>query len=202
MQELIPIREAARRLGVSDTAVRKAATAGRIKIHDEDKDPGNGRPRCRWPDIEAQWLANSDASKRTYVGPTGTSERRAKYAPDAPVSQVAQMAPPRPHPADTGADLVIHDGMSLTEANTAKAIYAARQAKLDYERDTKQVVDAADQRKVAFKLARAARDELQTMEDRLSPILASETDVHAVRQILREDIRRISERIAREVEKL
>jgi hypothetical protein len=138
MQELIPIREAARRLGVSDTAVRKAAAAGRIKIHDEDKDPGNGRPRCRWPDIEAQWLANSDATKRTHVGPTGLSARRASYSdPGPPMSPAASntVGTPSAHPDDPGGDLVIHNGMTLSEAKTAQAIIGARHDLLKFEQE-------------------------------------------------------------------
>ena len=39
MSELISIREAGRRLGVSDTAVRKAIAADRIKVVDIVRDP-------------------------------------------------------------------------------------------------------------------------------------------------------------------
>jgi hypothetical protein len=86
--------------------------------------------------------------------------------------------------------------MSLTEAKTAKAIYDARMARIEYEESQKILVKAEEVRSAAFKLARAARDELLTIEDRLSPILASETDLTAVRMILREEVRRVCERIA------
>ena len=45
---------------------------------------------------------------------------------------------------------------------------------MEYEEQQRILVKAEDVRSYAFKLARSARDELLTMEDRLSPILASE----------------------------
>jgi len=203
MSELIAIREAARRLGVSDTAVRKAITAGRVTVagHRET----NGRPLLSWPECEQQWHANSDASKRTHVGPTGTSPTRNKYAGTGPVLPVTVEAKPQPiaQPAkdegtelDAEGDVAIHDGMTLTEAKTAKAIYDARKARMDYEEATGVLVRAEEVRSKVFKMARAARDELTTMEDRLSPILASLTDLNDVRKLLRDETRRICERIA------
>ena len=112
----------------------------------------------------------------------------------------------QPQPAadieiDAEGGVVIHDGMTLTEAKTAKAIYDARMARMEYEEQQRIMVKAADVRDKSFRLARAARDELLTMEDRLSPILASETDLTAVRAILREEVRRVCERIALGAEK-
>lgn len=194
--ELIAIREAARRLGVSDTAVRKAIDKGRINAPlDEDKDPSNGRPRLRWPDCETQWMANSDMSKRTHAGSQGSPKRALDYV------QPSQPQEPRV-PAgggeeiDAEGDVAIHDGMTLTEAKTAKAIYDARKARMDYEEATGVLVRAEEVRSKVFKMARAARDELTTMEDRLSPILASLTDLTEVRKLLREETRRVCERIA------
>ncbi len=204
MQELIAIREAARRLGVSDTAVRKAIAAGRVKLAGQHE--GSGRPLLAWPDCQNQWIANSDASKRTHVGSQG-SPRRAADEPttpepvtkEKPASSPPTCAVPSRQPdmeLDGEGNVVIHDGMTLNEAKTAKAIYDARLARMDYEEQQRILVKAEDVRAAAFRLARSARDELLTMEDRLSPILASETDLTAVRLILREEVRRVCERIA------
>lgn len=67
MSELIPVREAARRLGVSHTAVSKAINAGRITVADR---LANGRVMLKWPDVGEEWVANSDGSKRSHVGGT------------------------------------------------------------------------------------------------------------------------------------
>lgn len=190
MSELIAIREAARRLGVSDTAVRKAITAGRVKVAGHTD--GSNRPLVAWPDCEAQWHANSDMSKRTHAGSQGSPRRL-----DAPAAEKKEPAnQPTDLTLDGEGNVVIHDGMSLNEAKTAKAIYDARLARIEYEESQKILIRADEVRDKAFRLARGARDELLTMEDRLSPILASETDLTAVRAILREEVRRVCERIA------
>lgn len=67
MSELIPVREAARRLGVSHTAVSKAINAGRITVAER---LANGRVMLKWPDVGEEWVANSDGSKRSHVGGT------------------------------------------------------------------------------------------------------------------------------------
>lgn len=212
MHELIAIREAARRLGVSDTAVRKAIAAGRVKVagHTET----SNRPLLAWPDCERDWNANSDAGKRTHVGSQGSTRRAKDEAPSQDEVKVHLEA--QPHggalkrseavPAtvemDAEGNVVIHDAMTLNEAKTAKAIYDARLARMDFEEQQRILVKAEEVRSAAFKLARGARDELLTMEDRLSPILASETDLTAVRSIIREEIRRVCERIAMGAEKV
>ena len=206
MSELIGIREAARRIGVSDTAVRKAIAAGRVKIagHTET----SNRPLLAWPECGDDWNANSDHSKRTHAGSQGSPRRKKEEAqPPLVVTAAARRGPPSiaDDPgqfADDGSEMRIHDGMTLNEAKTAKAIYDARLARMDYEEQQRILVKAEDVRAAAFRLARAARDELLTIEDRLSPILASETDLTAVRAILREEVRRVCERISAGVGKL
>ena len=238
MTELIGIREASRRLGVSDTAVHKAIKTGRITPPlDDDKHPDNGRPRLRWPQCRDEWNANSNASKRTHVGRRGEraevpSEDLGGVGPSNPeLEQANEPQPPRqdrsagvttwmePQPGggalmrsrapdpeplqlDENGDPVITNSMSLADAQRVKAILAGRQALLDLKRDRGQLVDREKVRLEAFKAARGARDALQTMEDRLAPILASLTDLQEVRKVLREDIRRVCERIAAGAEKL
>lgn len=67
MSELIGVREAARRLGVSDTAVHKAIKKGRVTVagHTET----SGRPLLAWPQVAEDWVGNSDPTKRSHVGP-------------------------------------------------------------------------------------------------------------------------------------
>ena len=204
MSELIAIREAARRLGVSDTAVRKAITAGRVTV--AGAHPTNGRPLLAWPDCSDQWGANSDASKRTHVGGTGKSPTRAKYSAGGPVAPVAAVAQPTREPQPLDADdetgVAIHDRMSLNEAKTAKAIYDARKARMDYEEATGVLVRIEEVRSKVFKMCRIARDQLLTMEDRLSPILSSQTDIMDVRATLREEARRVCEKLAKASDEL
>lgn len=188
MSELISIREAARRLGVSDTAVHKAIDAGRTSI--AARKPGSNRPLVAWPQIQTDWQANSDVSRRTHVGsktPKAAKAPAARSPAPAPVPAV-EVQPPTAGAA----------GTSFAASRAVRETYQARLAKLEFEQKSGKLVEV-DQIKVrAFKLARSARDQLLTMPDRLAPILASETDVLEVHRLLTEDIERTCERIAAE----
>ena len=194
MGELIAIREAARRLGVSDTAVRKAIKAGRVTVAAEND--RNGRPLLEWPACMTQWGQNTDASKRTHSGSQGSPRRVGDEAGAMPVMPKGGT----PVVVDREGNVVIHDGMTLTEAKTAQAIYTARQARLDYEQSVGRMIEADQVKARAFKMARSARDALLTMPDRLAPILASSTDVLEVHRLLLEDIERTCQRLAQEAQ--
>ena len=191
MAELIGIREAARRLGVSDTAVHKAIKAGRAHI--AGRHPTNNRPLVAWPDIEADWHRNSDPTKRTHVGPQGGSPKRAGYGGNA--------APARPMP--TAAQVLSGQGEdpvapsapggpaapSIAASRAVKEAFLARQAKLDYERAIGKVVDADSVKVEAFKLARQVRDGLLNIPDRVAAELAAEMDPGRVHDRLYREIR-------------
>jgi hypothetical protein len=200
MTELIAIREAARRLGVSDTAVRKAIAAGRVKVAGNHE--SNGRPLLAWPDCETEWMRNSDQTKRSHVGSRGSPMRdsdpppRTKLATSNGDGGDEARGDDLPLELDDEGNPIIRPGISLADAQRVKAIWSARQAQLNFQRDADQLVPKEAVQQRAFKAARNARDALQTMEDRLAPILASLTDLQEVRIVLREDIRRVCERIA------
>ena len=69
MSELISLREAGRRLGVSDVAVGKAIKTGRVQIAAYKE--GSGRPLVSWPEIAEQWSSNTDATMRSHSGAQG-----------------------------------------------------------------------------------------------------------------------------------
>ena len=133
-QESLSIRECARRLGVSDTAVHKALRAGRVA-----KDAQGGMP---WPETERRWHANSDAAKRTHAGSQGSPRR----ATDLPVS-----APP---PA---AEAALSGGLSYAQSRAVREAFAARLAKLDYEQKAGKLVNADEVKVQWFKLVTAAK---------------------------------------------
>lgn len=195
MSELIGIREAARRLGVSDTAVHKAIKAGRVKV--ASRNPNNDRPLVAWPEVQRDWLANSDASKRSHVGSTGSPARAKDPPPRVPL---ATSAAPDSAPEQVQDEPAQRTGAapSYAASRAVREAYQARLARLDFEERSGRLVDA-DQVKVrAFKMARSARDALMGLPDRLAPILASSTDVQEVHRLLLEDIERTCQRIAQE----
>lgn len=195
--ELIGIREAARRLGVSDTAVHKAIKAGRVNLAEPTP---TGRPRVAWPLVQEQWNANTDAGRRTHAGP-----KKAPPAPPPPVmaAEPAPPPPPAPAPAPEPAAPAPEPprqptGPSYAASRALREAYQARLAKLEFEERSGKLVDAAEVKSRAFRLARSARDSLMTMPDRLAPILASSTDVQEVHRLLLEDIERTCQRLADE----
>lgn len=163
MSELIGIRECARRLGVSDTAVHKAIKAGRIAI--AGRTPSSDRPLVAWPQAQADWGANSDSAKRTHVGATGKSERRTKYAgtPAAPVLPTATQV----HAQQAGTPAEELDGArppgaavqgpTLAQSKAVREAYLARLAKLEYEREIGKVIPADEAKTRWFKHVTAAK---------------------------------------------
>lgn len=211
--ELIAIREAARRLGVSDTAVRKAITAGRVTV--AGRTESSGRPLLAWPQCADDWVGNSDATKRTHYGSQGSPRRADPVAAPAEVVLptrgevlgLSERAAPAPAPAPATAEnpappddapigRPAPSAPSLAQSKAVREAYMARLAKLEYEREIGKLVDADSVRVRAFNAARAARDALQTMPDRLAPLLAGATDVQEVRRLLDDDIAMVCARIA------
>lgn len=195
--ELVGIREAARRLGVSDTAVHKAIKAQRVSAPlDDDRDPNNRRPRLRWPQVEREWQANTDHSRRTHVGSQG-SPRREAYTGGQPPEVKLPTAGEDSQGAEAEAS-VAGAAPSLSTSRAIREVYQARLAKLEYEQKIGKLIEADQVKARAFRMARSARDALLTMPDRLAPILASSTDVQEVHRLLLEDIERTCQRIAQD----
>jgi len=192
-QELIAVREAARRLGVSDTAVHKAIKAGRVSI--ASRHPKNDRPLMAWPKVRDEWMSNTDAGRRTHVGSQG-SERRKGYTDDAPPEVRLSTTSDE---AENEAS-VAGAAPSLATSRAVREVYQARLAKLEYEQKVGKLIEADQVKARAFRMARSARDALLTMPDRLAPILASSTDVQEVHRLLIEDIERTCLRIAQDAQ--
>ena len=192
-QELIGIREAARRLGVSDTAVHKAIKAGRVTV--AGRTPTSNRPLVAWPQTQDDWLANSDQTKRSHVGSRGSPRREADPVPQV---QLATSARPDEVPDDAPAVGRTPTGPSYAQSRAIREAYQARLAKLEFEERSGKLIDANEVKVRAFKLARGARDALLTLPDRLAPILASSTDVQEIHRLLLEDIERTCRQIAEE----
>lgn len=192
MSELIAIREFARRVGVSDTAVHKAIKAGRVSLGEPNQ--ANGRPRLQWPQARDQWMANSDATKRTHVGPQGGSPRRDSYGGNAPApaplptraQTLAGEAEDAPSVAAAGPGPA---GPSLAASRAVREAYQARLARIEYERAIGKLVDADAVKVSAFKTARAVRDGLLNIPDRIAADLAAESDRSRVHAMLSRELR-------------
>ena len=159
MSELIGIREAARRLGVSDTAVHKAIKAGRVTV--AGRTEKSQRPLVAWPQAQTDWLANSDGSKRSHVGSTGSPRRAADPVPDValPVSARPDEAPAQ-ETTPTMGDAPIGrqaQGPSYAQSRAIREAYQARLAKLEYEQKSGKLIDADEVKITWFKHIKAAQ---------------------------------------------
>lgn len=180
MGEKVSIREAARRLGVSDTAVHKAIKADRVRVAGKTE---SGRPLMDWEETERRWHANSDASKRSHVGPQG-SPRRAADKPSARLPLSSSGAGPGAAAAggDEGGGAAVGGGPSYAQSRAVRELFAARLAKLEFEERSGKLVDVDTLKVEAFKVHRRVRDAILNIPDRCAPRLATMTDpaeVHA-----------------------
>lgn len=193
--ELIAIREAARRLHVSDTAIRKAIADGRLtQPADEDRNPDNGRPRLRWPLARDEFVRNSETSKRSHVGSQGGASRAKDYAakPEVrlPTSDRMDEQP------DIGGEVPDAPGVSggsgpksgrdgaYNRARAAREVYRARNEKIDLDEREGRLVSVDAVRVEAFRVHRQVRDSILTIPDRCSHELAAMTEPNEVHAYL------------------
>src|SRR5574343_413339 len=207
MAEKISIRETGRRLGVSDTAVRKAMEAERITKHIGE----NGQPYCLWPDVQGEWQENTQAMKRSHVGskvappPRQQRVRMATSAEGGGAAPVAakqvqakapQPAPQReeplqpPPPPDDGGGVKVTPqvGPSYAASRAVREAYSAKLLKLEHDEKAGRLVSVDAVRVEAFKVHRMVRDALLNIPDRCAAQLAQLTDTTEVHAYLLQEI--------------
>lgn len=222
--ELISIREASRRIGVSDTAIHKAIKTGRVTVEDRTE---SGRPLVGWPLAQEQWKANTNEAKRTHIGERATvtvsvkpppvaktgrpaitgAKPKADAGPAKPAPPPAERASAPPEPPPPPADPPARDeptpprsggGVPPTyaESRAIREAFMARLAKLEYEEKSGKLVPVDQVKADAFKTARIIRDGLLNIPDRVAHELAHETDPTAVHLRLTAEFRAVLEALA------
>lgn len=88
-------------------------------------------------------------------------------------------------------------GLGFHEARTLAQRYKAALLKIELDEKTGRLVDAEAVKVAAFNKARAVRDTLLNIPDRISPILAAEKDQMKVADILTREIRTALEELSR-----
>jgi len=147
-------REVARRLGVSHTALQKAAQAGRIT-----PEPGGG-----W-DVEkvrARLAASSDPTRTT-------------------AAMVAPQPPAAPRPVPTMEPLPGAAGSGFHNARTANEVLKAQERKLRLEERRGQLVDKARALLLVHRLAKEERYAILAWPARVAAEMAAELGVDAHR---------------------
>lgn len=83
-----------------------------------------------------------------------------------------------------------HDEMldARFKARTDKDVYQARLIKMEFDRQSAKLIDAAEVEQSAFMVARTMRDALLNIPDRVAHILAGQTDAKAVHRTLTDEI--------------
>jgi hypothetical protein len=167
-------RELARQLGVSETAVRRAEKAGRIKRE------ANGA----WDlaKVRAAWADNTDPAQQR---PAPTSNRRAlKPVPEAAVGAVRDTLREHGEPVSAG-------GMTFMQARTANEVLKAQERRLRLQQLKGELVDRAKAVAQVFKLARDERDAWVNWPARVAAVVAAELEVdpHQLHTVLERYVR-------------
>jgi len=174
-QQLVTKSEYARIRGVTPAAVT-IATRSRIA---DALTTRNGRQFLDLDRANELWERNTAKQPP----PVSTAPRPAAAPPPSPtpVTDEQLRAFIQGLPEDAIPD--------LNESRARREHYAAEKARLEALQGRGELIPAADVKKEAFALARAVRDALMTIPDRLAPELAACTDARQVHQLLGDEIR-------------
>ena len=163
-------RELARQIGVSETAVRRAEKAGRIKREPDDS----------WDvtKVRTQWSRNTDRSQQR------RQHGAMKPVPEAAVGAVRETL--REH-----GEAVSAGGMTFMQARTANEVLKAQTARLRLQRMKGELVDRAKAVAQVFKLARDERDAWVNWPARVTAVMAADlgVDAHAMHTSLEHHVR-------------
>lgn len=163
--------------GGSHEAVRKAIASGRLTgasfVH------VGARKKINPEKADLEWASNTDpvAQRDPESAKGGAGDG---LFPDA--------SPPRPSrgpsPEESAEQARVRRATANAQALRVK--YGAQRAKLQFEREAGNLVDADTVRRKSFELARGMRDSVLSIVEGAKADLASETDPHAVGEMLRD----------------
>lgn len=175
--EIVTLREFARRIGVSLTAVQKGVKTGRIvAITDETTGKITGI------DHESQapaWTANSKHPQKKPNHIAGGRPRNDGAPPAAPAATKTKPKPPADQP--TG-------GMSMSEVQRAREIVKLQIDNFKLREAQGELVSAADVRKQGHALASGIISGLYNIPDRCADEIAGMSDPHAIHKLLLTEI--------------
>jgi hypothetical protein len=160
-------RELARKLGVSETAIRKAEKTGRIR-----KEPDGGWDVAK---VRAAWGSNTDQAQQ---------RGRMKPVPKAAVGAVRETLKEQGEPVAAGA-------MTYMQARTANEVLKAQERRLRLQQIKGELVDRAKAVAQVFRLARDERDAWINWPARAASVIAAELEVdsHRLHTVLERQVR-------------
>jgi hypothetical protein len=154
-------RELARQIGVSETAVRRAEKAGRIRREAD----GSWNPER----VQAAWSDNTDQAQQRRPRQGSDRPRRAalKPVPEAAVGAVRDTLREQGEPMAAGA-------MTFMQARTANEVLKAQERRLRLQQMKGELVDRAKAVAQVFRLAREERDAWVNWPARVAAMMAAE----------------------------
>jgi hypothetical protein len=130
---------------------------------------------------DREWLDNTDQSKPRNRITGSPNHAREEGEPSEPMDLGSTGEPAGGNGAASG----------YARARAARELYQAQLAKIELDRQRGFVVPADEVRVGAFNMARKARDQLVSIPERVSAILAATDDAAEVQRILEEEIERV-----------
>jgi hypothetical protein len=171
-------RELARRIGVSETAVRRAERAGRIR-----REPDGSWNLAK---VQAAWSDNTDQAQQRPPERQRERPRRAalKPVPEAAVGAVRDTL--REHGESVSAG-----GMTFMQARTANEVLKAQERRLRLQQMKGELVDRAKAVAQVYRLAREERDAWVNWPARVAAMMAAELEVdpHQLHTVLERQVR-------------
>jgi hypothetical protein len=146
-------RALARHIGVSETAVRRAEKAGRIR-----READGAWDLAR---VQAAWARNTDRAQQR------RQHRAMKPVPEAAVGAVRETLREHGEPIAAGA-------MTFMQARTANEVLKAQERRVRLQRLKGELVDRAKAVAQVFKLARDERDAWVNWPARVAAMMAAE----------------------------
>ena len=171
-------RALARQLGVSETAVRRAEKAGRIKREpDGSWDPAK---------VRAAWSDNTDQAQQRPArsGRPAVKRRALKPVSEAALGAVRDTLREHGEPIAAGA-------MTFMQARTANEVLKAQERRVRLQRLKGELVDRAKAVAQVFRLARDERDAWVNWPARVTAVMAAELEVdpHQAHTVLERHVR-------------
>lgn len=182
----ISVPEFAHRFGVEESAVRKAARAGRISIY---TDAETGEKFLDLESATAEWEANTDVSKNHHEMLKEEPPAEGIHAPVADDEEEAGVAY-EDVPGAPGVKKKIYTlAADYKKSRAEREHYNAHLARLKYEEAAGRLIDADKALNDSFRAARIVRDALMNIPDRVAGEFAGEKNQFAIHKRLTDEIR-------------
>jgi hypothetical protein len=194
VNQIISIREFGRRVGVSDTAIRKAIEAGKI-VRAIGTNPNNGRPTLDYDLALEEWKASGGGihAVNYEVKPKAAPKKAAPAPKVEPKQEPAPVANVSQQPQDTS---------TLVAAKRAQAVYIAKIKELEYKRMAGTLVEKDKVYQSLFAFGQEVRNAFQALPDRIIDELRASQNRNEAHKLLYDSIADVLDKLSAMDEKL